>query len=83
MTDITLCYSEQVNMVFDVNDQPSPVKREGESCGGARGRGRVWAGKCAPGLECKHNPLLADASGTCVRPHQGKIVTDILYFISA
>jgi len=26
------------------------------------------AGDCAPGLECKHDPMIADAAGICIRP---------------
>ena len=44
------------------------LKQEGESCGDCMCPPTFTAGDCAPGLECKHDPMIADAAGRCIRP---------------
>merc|ERR1719361_2687908 len=42
------------------------LKQLGERCGSCFCPPTYNAGKCAPGLECKHNPQIPDAAGKCV-----------------
>ena len=48
------------------------LKMEGESCGSYVVSRIVIAGAiagdCAPGLECKHDPMIPDGAGECVLP---------------
>ena len=45
-----------------------PERQLGESCGSCYCPPTYTMGDCAPGLECKHNLMIPDAAGTCVKP---------------
>jgi len=52
------------------------LKGEGERCGSCYCPPTYTAGECAPGLECKHDPMIPDAAGECVRPGQASECQD-------
>ena len=53
--------SSTSNLTLDLK-----LKQLGERCGSCFCPPTYNAGKCAPGLECKHNPQIPDAAGKCV-----------------
>ena len=50
-------------------ERSAALKQEGERCGSCYCPPTYTAGECAPGLECKHDPMISDAPGKCVRPN--------------
>ena len=47
---------------------PMALKKLGEPCGSCMCPPTFTAGECEKGLECVHNPMIADAPGKCIRP---------------
>ena len=45
--------------------KPKP-KQLGESCGSCNCPPTYTAGECEEGLDCVHNPMIADAPGKCI-----------------
>ena len=43
-------------------------KQLGQPCGSCNCPPSFTAGQCDQGLECVHNPMVADAPGTCMEP---------------